>query len=55
MGKPTYLKKAELVELQKMNVLKKSTEKFLIEKTKAGNILKFEAELPGVTLVEINK
>lgn len=55
MGKPTYLKKAELVELQKMNVLKKSNEKFLIEKTKAGNILKFEAELPGVTLVEINK
>ena len=55
MGKPAYLKKEQLMALKKGNDLQKMNQKPKILQTKEGKILSFEAELPGVVLVEMLK
>jgi len=55
MGKPSYLKKEQLTALKNGNDLRKMNQKPKMTQTKEGKILSFEAELPGVVLVEIFK
>lgn len=55
MDKPSYLKKEQLAVLKKGNDLQKMNQKPIVTQTKEGKTMSFEAELPGVVLVEMGK